>query len=185
MSDIFDYTPSLIEITYNIKWTLLKHAQYIVSQKELFDENDFPGGFNGSFPDEHIFDAIVDFYPRLPVLAIEFRGNRDADSEITVSDMLFTLEYRGLLPDIEQNIHGIASTTRKLCRLHDTLIVSIAELSLSNQLLAYDFTRTDSEPVKTGIGFSAILGDTTFTQTEISSRMNGFDLSYLVRLQRG
>lgn len=183
--DMFNYTPSLIEVTYNIKWTLIKHAQYIISQPELFDDNILLKFGGHDFPNSHLFDTTSDDYPRLPALAIEFRGLRDADSEITQSDLLFTLEYRGLMGHLEENIHGVASTNRSLLRLHDTIWVTLQELSLNNQLVAYDFTRSDSEPTKTAIGFSANLGDTTMTQTGDSNRMNGFDLNWLVRLQRG
>ena len=61
-----------VELSYNIKWTMLKVVQYIVNNSDL--KKKVFG--NKKLDDEHFADAIRDSYTAVPVFAVEYDGVR-------------------------------------------------------------------------------------------------------------
>lgn len=180
----FDYQPGRFGISYNTKWTILKHVQFIVNDQELFNEEDFGDiAAGGRLPDNRLYDAVQQEYSQLPAFGCDYLGMRESDSGIREFDDIYQLVYRGKIITIEASAEfGIRSENRRLLEIHDTVFFNLRSASDSNMILIHNFSRpvADPEPVTYSISISRM--ESEFDATETFTRANGFRMTLFTAL---
>jgi hypothetical protein len=169
---LFDYKPTELQVSYNIKWTILHHIKYIVNRVKLFD-NLYPDGLDGT----HFYDALSQEYKNLPAFGIDYLGKRVVGAEL---EDLFLIRYVGMnVQIIPENRFGIVTDNRTLLTLHDLLYYNFEKLSRNNSLIMYTFEHDKLDPNLTQIGFSMELLDSIPSRDEKThARVNQFEMTY-------
>jgi hypothetical protein len=180
------YNPGEFEFSYNLKWTLLKHVQFICNVIGLFNEEDFPSEPGFYMPDSHLFDTIVSEFPRLPAFGVEYVGTQQSERVGAIYEDVYVIRYGGRRITIDPlSRYGVSSANRNILKIHDTVKYNLEELSSRNFLRVFDFRTQNAEPRAMDVGFSLKLLDSSFPTSAAVQRENTVDWTYSVFIDRG
>lgn len=188
MNNHFDFfNPGDYDTNYNIKWTILKWAQYIVNHLGIFSKDDFiHGAVSPYFPDENLYDAISPEYANMPAFGSEFLHTVESDSALARYEYIHKLVYRGKLIDIiPETKYGIKTENKKLVKIHDCIAFNFEDLSSDNKLTVLNFLDEFNEPRVTSEQFTMRLIESSFPDDPEFTRTNSIDWTYSIILGRG
>ena len=175
MSNMFDYSVDEKEHSYNIKWTILKHIQYMINKAKVFKEI-FPGGLS----DDHFYDALSVESKNLPAFGVDYFGKRAVGGG---AEDIYQIRYVGRQIEISANNRfGVESNNRILLFVHDLIINNFTKLNQLNKLEIFNFPVPDIEPVKSGHTFTMELLETVPSRDEVThSRVNAMEFTFSVK----
>lgn len=175
MLDLFDYSVIVKERSYNIKWTILKHIQYMMNREKIF--NDL---FSSGLGDDHFYDSLSIESKNIPAFGVDYFGKRSNPEGL---EDLYQIRYVGRQIEIKSNNRfGIESNNRTLLMVHDIIIFNFTELNQMNRLEIFNFPVPDIQPVKSGHTFSMDLLESVPSRNEIThSRVNAMEFTYSVK----
>ncbi len=180
MIEQYSYAVSLIERSYNAKWTILSNVKYMVTSRD--ELNAMFQGEHNELEERSFVDFLPENRPPYPIFAVDYLGERTNPSG---SLGAYVISFRGNDNTFQLNSsYGVVGLKRHIQHLHDSIISTFARLQLEAGMELYDFTNTSNPPVNTSKLFNMILEESSFEQNPQTLRpMGGFDLIYSVQFR--
>lgn len=169
-----------LELSYNVKWTILSHVKYMVTTskilRELFDDE-----FN-KLREQSFIDSLPENRTSYPQFGVDYLGEKMNPGGTLGT---YVIAYRGaentFLPN---HIHGEWTLKRKLQMLHDSFIVTFADIEQDNSgIPLYDFTKQGNVPSDLDVNFKMTFEETSFEVDPATGRaMGGVDWIFSITM---
>lgn len=179
VTSMHDYKVRELELSYNIKWTILSHIKYMVTTSMILKQL-FADEFT-KLREESFIDSLPENRTPYPLFAVDYLGEK---MNPTGTMGTYVIAYRGAENVFVPNsVHGKMTLKRKLQLLHDTFICTLADVETDNSGLAlYDFTK-EGEPKDLCMNFKMNFEETSFEVDPATGRaMGGIDWIFSVTL---
>lgn len=181
ITSMHSYKVREVELSYNIKWTILSHVKYIVTTSKVLASL-FDSEFT-KLREESFIDSLPESRTPYPQFAVDYLGERMNPGGTLGT---YVISFRGADNSFMPNsMYGIMTLKRKLQLLHDTIVATLGDSAQEDNsgLKLYDFTAEGNEPAGTGLNFNLSFEETTFEADPATGRqMGGIDWVFSVHL---